>query len=37
VTGTPAMLALLAWSIWYAIRNLADVDPSPDEALRAAA
>ena len=37
VTGTPAMLALLAWSIHYAIRNLADVDPSPDEALRATA
>jgi hypothetical protein len=37
VTGTPAMLALLAWSIHYAIRNLADVDPSRDEALRAAA
>jgi hypothetical protein len=37
LTGTPAMLLLLAWSIRYSIRSLADVDPSPDEALQAPA
>jgi intracellular septation protein A len=36
-TGTPAMVLLLLWSIRYSIRNLADADPQPDEALRAAA
>ena len=29
LTGTPTMLALLAWSIWFAIRKLADDDPAP--------
>jgi hypothetical protein len=29
LTGTPAMLALLAWSIWFAIRKLADELPPP--------
>jgi hypothetical protein len=24
LTGTPATIALLAWSIWYAIRRLSD-------------
>lgn len=28
-TGTPLMLALVAWSIWYAIRRLSDDEPSP--------
>ncbi len=37
VTGTPAMVALLIWSIRYAIRRLDDDDPELDEALRAAA
>jgi hypothetical protein len=39
LTGTPAMLALMAWSIRYSIRGLADADMEPpaDEALRAAA
>ncbi|MGZ4318918.1 MAG: DUF3159 domain-containing protein [Gaiellaceae bacterium] len=36
LTGTPAMLLLLAWSIRFSIRRLADVE-LPDEALRAAA
>ena len=27
VTGTPAMLLLLAWSVRYSIRRLADVEP----------
>ena len=27
VTGTPTMLALLAWSIWYAIRRFSKDDP----------
>lgn len=27
LTGTPAMLLLLAWSIRYSLRGLADVDP----------
>jgi hypothetical protein len=35
LTGTPAMLLLLAWSIRFSIRRLADVE-LPDEALRAA-
>jgi hypothetical protein len=35
LTGTPAMLLLLAWSIRFSIRGLADTDP--DEADRAAA
>lgn len=34
LTGTPAMLALLAWSIWYAIRRFSEDE---DEADRAAA
>ena len=25
LTGTPAMLGLLAWSVWYALRKFADV------------
>jgi hypothetical protein len=29
LTGTPAMLALMVWSIRYAMRGLADVDPAP--------
>jgi hypothetical protein len=29
LTGTPAMLALMMWSIRYAMRGLADVDPAP--------
>jgi hypothetical protein len=29
LTGTPAMLALMLWSIRYAMRRLADVDPAP--------
>jgi hypothetical protein len=29
LTGTPAMLLLLAWSIRYALRGLADVEPPP--------
>jgi hypothetical protein len=38
LTGTPAMLGLLAWSIWYAIRGLSDDDGAVgDEAQRAAA
>jgi hypothetical protein len=27
VTGTPAMLLLLAWSVRYSLRRLADVEP----------
>jgi len=27
LTGTPATLALVAWSIWYTIRRLSDDDP----------
>jgi intracellular septation protein A len=27
LTGTPATLALIAWSIWYTIRRLSDDDP----------
>jgi hypothetical protein len=27
LTGTPVMLLLLAWSVRYAIRGLADVEP----------
>jgi len=26
LTGTPVMLALVAWSVWYAIRKLSDED-----------
>ena len=37
LTGTPAMLLVLAWSIRYAIRGLADTEPSAAEALRPAA
>jgi hypothetical protein len=29
LTGTPAMLALMLWSIRYAMRGLADADPAP--------
>jgi hypothetical protein len=32
LTGTPAMLALVAWSIWYAIRRFSDGDGSAGEA-----
>lgn len=35
LTGTPAMLALMVWSIRYAMRGLADVDPAPPAALAA--
>ena len=35
VTGTPAMLALMLWSIRYAMRGLAEVDPAPPAALAA--
>ena len=35
LTGTPAMLLLLAWSIRYSIRGLVDVEP-PADTLRAA-
>jgi hypothetical protein len=35
VTGTPAMLALMLWSIRYAMRGLAEVDPVPPAALAA--
>ncbi len=35
-TGTPAMVALLIWSIRYAMRRLDDGDPEQNEALRAA-
>jgi hypothetical protein len=27
VTGTPVMLLLLAWSVRYSMRRLADVEP----------
>jgi len=30
LTGTPAMLLLLAWSIRYSIRGLADTEPPAD-------
>jgi hypothetical protein len=36
VTGTPAMVLLLSWSIRFAMRRLADLD-LPEQALRAAA
>jgi hypothetical protein len=29
LTGTPATLALVAWSIWYSIRGLSDDSPDP--------
>jgi hypothetical protein len=35
LTGTPAMLALMLWSIRYAMRGLADADPAPPAALAA--
>jgi hypothetical protein len=35
LTGTPAMLLLLAWSIRYSIRGLVDVEP-PADTIRAA-
>ena len=35
VTGTPAMLVLMVWSIRYAMRGLADVDVAPPAALAA--
>jgi len=35
LTGTPAMLLLLAWSIRYSIRGLADTEP-PADALKTA-
>jgi Protein of unknown function (DUF3159) len=34
LTGTPAMLGLIAWSIWYAIRKLSD--DAPDAAVHTA-
>jgi hypothetical protein len=35
LTGTPAMLALMVWSIRYAMRGLAETDPAPPAALAA--
>jgi hypothetical protein len=35
LTGTPAMLALMVWSIRYAMRGLAESDPAPPAALAA--
>jgi hypothetical protein len=35
LTGTPAMLALMVWSIRYAMRRLAETDPAPPAALAA--
>jgi Protein of unknown function (DUF3159) len=35
LTGAPAMLALMVWSIRYAMRGLADADPAPPDALAA--
>jgi hypothetical protein len=35
LTGTPAMLALMLWSIRYAMRGLADADPAPPAAVAA--
>jgi hypothetical protein len=35
-TGTPLMLALVAWSVWYAIRKLSDADAEPDGYLGSA-
>ena len=32
LTGTPAMLGLIAWSIWYAIRKLSDDAPESSAA-----
>lgn len=32
LTGTPTMLALVAWSIWYAIRRFSDDDGSAGQA-----
>lgn len=32
LTGTPAMLGLVAWSIWYAIRQFSDDDDSASRA-----
>jgi hypothetical protein len=37
LTGTPAMLALLAWSIWYAIRRLSTYEGPVPVAQSAAA
>ena len=37
LTGTPAMLLLLAWSIRHSIRSFSALELSPHEALRAAA
>ena len=34
LTGTPVMLGLIAWSIWYAIRKLSD--DAPDAAAHTA-
>jgi len=35
LTGTPAMLALMVWSIRYAMRGLAETDQAPPAALAA--
>jgi hypothetical protein len=35
LTGTPAMLTLMVWSIRYAMRRLAETDPAPPAALAA--
>jgi hypothetical protein len=35
LTGTPVMLALMVWSIRYAMRGLAETDPAPPAALAA--
>jgi hypothetical protein len=37
LTGTPVMVLLLAWSVRYAIRGLAETEPRADEAHRASA
>lgn len=35
LTGTPAMLGLIAWSIWYAIRRFSSEDAASEHALAA--
>ena len=35
LTGAPAMLALMVWSIRYAMRGFADTDPAPPDPLAA--
>jgi Protein of unknown function (DUF3159) len=31
ITGTPLTIALLVWSVWYAVRRLADDEPTTSE------